>query len=30
MSERRRTSAWHVEVAVTGVLKTIQERARHV
>ena len=30
MSKRRKTSARYVEVAATGVLKTIQERARHV
>ena len=30
MSERRKISARYVEVTATGVLKTIQERARHV
>ncbi len=30
VSERRRTSARHVEVAATGVLKNVPEQARHV
>ena len=30
MGKRRKTSARHVEVAATGISKTIQERMRHV